>query len=534
MYGVLIAEDELLVRLGLQNSISWNKYNMQVVGSAEDGQIAWDIYQQKKPEIVITDLRMPTMDGMELISRIRNENTGTKIVILTCVEEFETARKAIALGVQNYILKLSMSVEDMESILAKMKRELDQESTRDNNLISAQVGEDIIRERLLKGFLFYDFFSKDQFLENAKKCALRIEQRRLLLCIMEIDHYSELKSKDSAKRDKVVLSSITNIANSQMADVKMREIFYNDDGRYIILTNVDDADSDYSALKKALQNIGKTIGMYFGLSVTFAFSKIYDGFEKMPQMYQEAARALTRKFYLGKGKFLEEGTAIEGDYFRKIKEILQPLENGFPSVSVSKEYLWIQKSLTTAVLSRDNVVRMLSQLLQWINCSIFTCFTIDSSEDTTKYIHRLENCDTLDECGAAVKEFCQKVESRLPVRDFSDGIARAVGYIKSNYSHDITLSQLSQYVDMSSSYFSSVFKKETEYSFIEYLNMTRIEQAKKLLLQTDYKSYEIAERVGFSDNTYFCKVFKKATGISPIEFRENGPAHAAEGEAHEN
>lgn len=531
VYGVLIAEDELLVRLGIQNSINWSKYDMQVVGSAQDGQIAWDIFQEKKPEIVITDLKMPVLDGMELISRIRGRGASTKIVILTCVEEFETARKAISLGVQNYIPKLTMSVGDIETVLDKLKGQLDKES--DHEPAVPQVGEDIVKERLLKGFLFHELFTKEQFCENVKKYKLRLTQKALLLCIMEIDHSDRLKNPDQGQNsnENAVIPSITNIANNLLVSLPTGEVFYNDHGQYIIITNLGDGAAGIAAVKEICEKIGETVKMYFGFSVIFSCSGTYDDYAKLPQMYREATRTMGKKYYLGEAGFLDESMDIEKPYFQKIGETIERISTG-KSMAIfrSEQYENIERALNAAVLSPDQVTHLLCQLLQWISYTMMTCFAMDLSETSAIYMHQLENCETLDDCITAINAFCNKLEDVLLSKDaFSYNISKAIRYIQSNYNNELTLGEVAKFVNMSPGYFSSAFKKETKHSFIEYLNLARVERAKKLLLGTEFKSYEIADKVGFSDNTYFCKVFKKVSGISPIEYREKQSDLSGEG-----
>lgn len=122
MYRVLIAEDEVFVRLGIKMSVEWEKMGMQVIADAANGQQAWDIYEKEHPDIILTDIKMPVMDGMALIRRIRERDKETRIVILSCLEEFQLVREAISMGVSDYILKLTMTPEDMEKILQKSGR----------------------------------------------------------------------------------------------------------------------------------------------------------------------------------------------------------------------------------------------------------------------------------------------------------------------------------------------------------------------------------------------------------------------------
>ena len=154
MFDVLIAEDEMLVRIGLKNSIDWEKLNMRVIADVANGQDAMEVYEREKPDLIITDIKMPVMDGMELISKIREKDTKTKIVILTCYEEFDTVHKAINLGVSGYILKLKMTPSEMEAVLKKVQEELSLEDGKKAGLEekNPSIGS-ISKENLFKNFI---------------------------------------------------------------------------------------------------------------------------------------------------------------------------------------------------------------------------------------------------------------------------------------------------------------------------------------------------------------------------------------------
>ena len=132
-YKVLIVEDEVLVRGGLKSVIGWEKLGMEIIGDAANGKQALEIYEADKPDIILTDIKMPVMDGLELIARIREKDEKTKIVILTCYEEFEYLQEAMRMGVSDYISKLRMKPAEIEAAMEKLKRELDENEEQKGN-----------------------------------------------------------------------------------------------------------------------------------------------------------------------------------------------------------------------------------------------------------------------------------------------------------------------------------------------------------------------------------------------------------------
>ena len=160
MIKVMIVEDEMLVRIGLKNSIDWAKLGMEVIADVSNGQAAWDFYQQEKPDLILTDIRMPNMDGMQLISLIRENDTKTKIIILTAYEEFDLVHKAIRHGVSDYILKFKMSIDEMESVLRKVQAELQTESIQDSSEQQDGKMDTInLKENAMKDYISYGRYS---------------------------------------------------------------------------------------------------------------------------------------------------------------------------------------------------------------------------------------------------------------------------------------------------------------------------------------------------------------------------------------
>ncbi|AZN41460.1 response regulator [Paenibacillus albus] len=199
MIKVIIVEDEMLVRIGLKNSIDWAKLGMEVIADLSNGQAAWEFYNEVKPDLILTDIRMPNMDGMQLISLIRETDAKTKIIILTAYEEFDLVKKAIRSGVTDYILKFKMSIDEMESVLRKVQTELQSESSlvssakqQDGQALAA-LDKTSLKETAMKDYLSYGRYSDAEFAEITKKLNFRIQPERLLLCVMEIDNFERME-----------------------------------------------------------------------------------------------------------------------------------------------------------------------------------------------------------------------------------------------------------------------------------------------------------------------------------------------------
>ncbi|MFD2117976.1 response regulator [Paenibacillus yanchengensis] len=528
MYKVMVVEDELLVRLGLINSIDWSKFGMAVVADAADGKAAWELYTKEKPDVVITDLRMPRMDGITLITKIREKDKTTRVIVLSCLEEFDLARKAMSLGVSDYILKLTMTEEEMEDVLRKTYDELSQntvpEDSRSTTIAAVETG--LVKEKMLKDFLFYNVYSVDEFTDFVERSGLRLSETRLVLCTIEIDHYQVLCNKFQDEQGHLIKVTLLNILEEIMAIYRRGEAFYLDETHYTAIFSFADITSEQAITQQLYGILGKireVIGTYFGGSVTFGLSGVQSGYRSLPSLYTESRQALNKKYYVGSGLILTGDTRFSETKLRERIEELKhiPFLGQLFGERHAAEYARRIDRLAEALFAgKETVLILFNQLLQWVASAL-----LYKDEACTQalmdYSRKLNNCETMMEMTDAFTMYLNDIVDIVRKRRLlSKEIAHAIQYIERNYDEDLSLQQVADHVSLSFSYLSNLFKKELQITFVEYLNNFRIERAKELLTGTPLKTYEIAQKVGFSpESTYFSKVFKKTTGLSPNEFR---------------
>ncbi|MEA4890137.1 MAG: response regulator [Clostridiaceae bacterium] len=526
MYEVLIAEDEMLVRLGLKNSINWEKFGMHVLADAQDGQSAWEIYEKNRPDILITDIRMPIMDGMELIRKIRENDKATKILILTCVEQFDLVRQAMSLGVSDYILKLTMTTADIESVLLKVQSELDQ-SGHEMGETAKGAEKDALNERILKGYIFYNLFCETEFQNYIKLQHLQLRQDNLLVCVMEIDNYEKMKTRFQDNKGDIVKISLLNVLNEILESSGTGVAFHDSDEYYVILINLD-GPTEKPNLSPLLITVTDTIrnllSIYFDASVTFGISNPGNQFASLKALYEQAINALRHKFYQGYGRLYTDDAPLLENAFQEKLLALQNQSELAVMLSEKENQAYNQRidEFAKTLKTKEQIKEFFIQLLQGIAFQINSAQFANLSDAVTDSIHQIAGQETLDGCIGSFREFIISVHAALIKKQtFSREITEALRYIRNHYEKNITLNQVARQVNLSAGYFSNLFKKEVQENFVGYLNNLRIEQAKNLLQSTNLKAYEVAEKVGFTETTYFCKVFKKTTGMSPNEFRKS-------------
>lgn len=536
MYRVMIVEDEMLVRIGLKNSVEWHKFGMQLAADFPDGQAAWDYYEREKPDVVITDIRMPKMDGMELIANIRKSDKDTRLVVLTCLEEFELARKAMSLGVSSYILKLTMTEEEIAGVLSGIREELDRNegktlpaSAKDTR--ANPVNMDLVKEKMLKDFLFYNIFTAKEFGQFAERNGLRLSPVRLVVCVMEVDRYARLRDKFHDEHGHLIKMTLLNLLGEITASYKRGEAFHLEETRYALILHFGDMVSEQAIVQEThaiLSRIQEVNQTYFNSSVSFGISGIRSGYESLPKLYSEAQKALERKFIAGPGQ------QHKGDQPPDATEVKVKLE-AIRKLQVIRELLPLHKRKeydsylddfeNDCLGEKKTLETMLFRFVQWVSANLED----DSVSEKSRLLQitrDLEECDNfpdmLDHVKAYIIKTAEQVRDRLQL---SGEITKAIQYIKQHYTENMNLQTVADHVGLSISYLSNLFKKELQVSFIDYLNRYRIERAKELLTESNMKSYDIAVEVGFSpEYTYFSKVFKKVTGLNPNEYRRQALA----------
>lgn len=533
MYKVIIVEDEMLVRVGLRNSVDWSKFGMEVVADLHDGQAAWDYCQnQGYPDLMITDIRMPRMDGMELISNIRRQDKTIKIVVLTCLEEFGLVRQAMSLGVSHYILKLTMTEEEIEEILGGIAAELQARERggppqNEGSLVPGNL--DLIKEKVIKDFLFYGIYSVSEFEKFVEQSGIRLTPHRMVACTMEVDHYAGIRRKLRDDQGHLIRLTVLNILHEITNSCQRGETICLNETRYLLLFSFEDIISERSLMQELHAVLGTVQEAMVSCftesgSVSFGISSVQSGFSSLRKMYAESGRALERKFYAGPGQRHTDFDPLELNLIRtQVEEIRQyaPLRNLLSPMRV-REYDEYWDGLLDGVTNAKPAVRiLLYQLIQWVSSHLYD----DHQNEKTLLLSKTE---MLDECGTLPEMlrhvhayFIEAAEQAQTHLQMSNEITKAIQYIKHNYPRNISLQQVADHVNLSSGYLSNLFKKELQVTFVEYLNLYRIERAKELLAHTTMKSYDIAVQVGFSpEYTYFSKVFKKVTGLNPNEYRK--------------
>lgn len=514
MYKVVIAEDELFVRLGVKMSVDWEKLDMEVVADVENGQQALQAWEILKPDIIITDIKMPLMDGISMIRKVREKDMRTRFIILSCLEEFHIVRDAISAGVSDYVLKLTMSQEDMEKVLQKAKTELEILDNNDRKKQS-EVDEKQFEEKL-RAWLYYR-------LDMGKKYRSILEKRlgnvnRIVL--LEIDRYQECKKIFDDSYGAILDSAVQNIL-AELLENKPHILLPEKEGRNVLIFREEQETEEISEeTLELLESIREIFGRYLKTGVSFGISRQGTGYQELGRLYQQCCQALEKKFFAGFSRNLfwngQEQEACRLLFARRMDQLIRSVPDEGTSARL--------KEAKEAFCNQENPANIKHYFEHAVGVQLGKILP-DSQQRyqiMEQYTEQIKRSQTLEE----VIEIYQEVQTFLrgdkeeKTEYLSKAVKDIISYISEHYAEDITLDQVSRHVELSRTYVSGLFKKEVGVNLTNYITEYRIEKAKELLRDTNLKSYEIAERVGFLDESYFSRIFKKVTGESPNSFKK--------------
>jgi two-component system response regulator YesN len=536
MYRVLIVEDEILVRVGLRNSIDWAKLDMDIIGAAADGAEAWEIYQKERPDIILTDIKMPIMDGLQLIQKIREKDDDTKIVILSCLEEFNLVRQALSLGVTEYVLKLTMTPEQMEQVLYKVKEQMDARQKQAPTV--PPLNEQVWLENLLKDFMFRQLYSAQEFAGLLQQSTRPLLDQKLLMMIVEIDHFDVLRKRFNDENGDLIKSSLLNVLNEVLTMYDRGLVVHLEPWRYMVLLSMHDIHSELKIkqlIAEMAGHIQKVMNTFFNVGVTFGISSMRSGFRYMSKQHAECIEALTYKFVLG-GNRLIHGAEVRMDEVNALVESaldqLAKISTIFGDEKFQKQWedkikAYMQRG---HIHERNGLHTLLTQLLQ-LPIVYYALTGADTDQIIYTAQEKLAGSESLEEAVtalvAAMDQLADRIRSR---RTFSKAVADAIELIHLHYQQELSILDLAAQVSMSPNYFGSLFKKETGLSVVDYTNHYRITKSMELMNTTTMKNYEVAHQVGFTDHSYFSRVFRKETGFNPTEYRKHQNAIRQQGQ----
>ena len=531
MYRLLIADDEQLERQALQFIITTNFPEIQVVGDTGDGASAVRIALNEKPDIVLMDIRMPGMDGLEAAKSILDVLPNTSVVMLTAMDDFSSAKQALTIGAAEYLLK-PVRTHELVGTLRTITGKI-------SEIRLKQEEEALLRENVEKAKPFiqmsfvYDLISgnisdRQQFEERSR--FLGVQAAPGVALVVDIDNFKQLTSSDSELEKQMLKQQVYQLICKVVGENGLVTPFSSDN--LIILLGFKEVETP-DLIKDVAWNIAAKIRdsilHAMNVSITVGIGRYYSNPLDMQMSYREAVNAQRQRFYLGDSQIIHvedvphlstgpfnypfhyERSVLDKVRSGDRKEAKQALSELLAAIFASKASIETIKACVLElliVLSRAAVEggANLDQLTLLNFNSINVLIGCCSKEQVEQWM--LESLDCV---------MNNMLESRnsINIRVMN----KACEYIVENCHKNILLEEVAQHVHLSRFYFSRLFKQEKGSNFVDYISNVRIDRAKLLLKNSDYNGVRIAAEVGYQDASYFSRVFRQATNMTPNQYR---------------
>jgi two-component system response regulator YesN len=545
MYKLILAEDEEDVREGIIAQIDWEKYGFEVVDQAENGREAAESIDRLLPDVVVTDIQMPFMNGLQLAEWIRSRHPNTKIIILTGYDEFEYAQKAIKLQIDEYILK-PFSSQELIDVLLKVRSTIEAEIAEKENVfvLSEHYRKSlpVLREQFLSSLVSRRLRAAE-IAEKSAEYGINLSGELFQSSVISIDYIRSDRAsgapearpvslRDTGDRN-LQLFAVLNIADEICQKHSFGKVFIHRDDVVLLSVSQEPDESEITSRTFAiLEEIRQNVQRYLKLTVTAGAGTVC----RLPSMlfnsFGDALQALDYRLILGNNRVIwiedvesrssqmlayDELTqqslirTIKLGTVQELREVVDELFGGLDAGQVStQDYQIFLLEIITSIM------RVAKESGSETNDFIGS--GISSLTEINKF-------NNMGEAKQWVITVCSRLMDSIASErqsSYKQLIDQAKEYIRSHYEEsDISIGKVCHHLHISTGYFSSIFKKEMKMTFVSYLLQIRLEAAKEMLRSTELKAFEIAEKIGFADPNYFSFCFRKKYGQSPKEYKNS-------------
>ena len=533
MYKILLVDDEILVRDAIRENIDWKGMDCELVGDCENGQQAAEFVQNHEVDIVLTDICMPYMDGMELSHFLHDNYPDIIIVIFSGFGEFEYAKRAIQYNVSEYMLKPITAME-LTKVIERMKEKADARQKEKNKIQilmrdsqGYKKNANMIRSKTIEALVNCTRDVKES-LDELEKMGIQMEASSYRVAVFDMDLYSDLYQIDTEKRqESALMAFVLYNVSDEIVNEKKAGVAYQEGSNRVCVIFMGNKTKEGSALiRETCQEIKDKVKEVIGIEVSMGIGSWVRSPGELIFSHRMAEKAIQRRYLLG-GNLLIDMEEDETDQVISIQDYLEQLKNAIKTgkkEEMDRILDKIEVEIRGALVDKSYACVYLQQVIRVIGNSVQSM--VSDGADIIMEREKLLKAVTEHKCFQAaadlVRAYAQKMFEELTNYNSSAGqrqASLAMDYIRNNYMDtELSLNSICSYLNISTSYFSTIFKDITGETFVEALTRTRMEKAKELLENTTLKNYEIAEKVGFSDPHYFGISFKKMTGKTPTEY----------------
>lgn len=532
MLKVMLVDDEPLIIKGLKKIIHWESYGFQVVAEAQNGEEAIETAKKVCPHVIVTDVKMPGKNGLEVVRILRKIMPDTKFVILSGYDEFSYAQTAIKNGCLDYILK-PVKPYEFEDILVKLQKDIEDEQRkkRESDTLKEKLEASIpaLREKILSDILEGNISDEKEIEQKLNFIDVNLNTDFTAMTV-ELNKNAVLSGNISIEEERVMEKSAFNIINHLLSREGYGYASKKHSDKFILFIMNQDNKASNSFARQVAGEIKEAIRKILNRTVTIGISSWHKGYGEIVQCCKESEIALKYKLFVGIDRIIhfeeiQRGEKITFSYpFNIEKELFQ----GIQACDRAKVEVLINQLFGNInqyeLISPDYIYKvcyemllMTSRMIGEIGGEMNEIF--DSDILSMEILMEKQTIGDLRKWLKGVYTGIVDYVNELKKGSTKSIINDIKRYINEKYSNEISLNDLAGRFFMNPSYLSQLFKSETGQNLSDYITYIRVLNAKRLLLNKDLKIYEVSVMTGYPDPKYFSQVFRKITGVTPREYR---------------
>jgi two-component system response regulator YesN len=529
MLKLMIVDDELLMRIGLRSMLEWETYCFQIVGEASNGREAVELAMRVPPDLVISDIKMPVMDGLEMIRELSARIPRCQFVIISNFDDFHLVKEALRLGASDYLIKSEIRHEMLIEVLERIRHKLENDGGRQvlYSLPDYTQSLSYLKESLFKE-LISGLAGADKFEAMREQLYIRLLPEPFVVVKIMIDQFDRVKKKYVEKDEKLLRFSIVNIVEEATLPKRDKEVVVESSSEYLLFLNLtgEEPDQYRPQILRLCQRLVRTVRDFMNLSISIGISSVVTGYSYIRLAYHEADIAVRHRFFEGAGSVLffedlSREPVRDGRQMPLGREHAEQFQNVMESgnrAGLMAFLSTVRQVLLKERCDEDAVRQTYLYLLELANAMFYAGARSRTPPGIGTYeaLLHAETWADMEQVIAEHVQACMDADQDHTHRSYTD---MAIELINRYYAEDISLQSVASQINVNASYLSRIFKQETGENFTAYLTRVRIEKAKHYLASGRLRVYEVAHKVGYHNYTYFSKIFKKVVGMSPEDFR---------------
>ncbi len=544
MLGVIVVDDEVLVRVGLRTTIPWESLGCRLLGDAGNGADGLRLVEEMEPDIVITDVKMPVMDGLEMIRRCRAAKHRPRFIILSSYDEFPLVGEAMRLGAEDYLIKLELDERGLGRVIGavgeKIAAEAEESRQRQAQDAQARATREAARKELFARLVDRAFATSREMEEAAACVGIDAKAGRVACGLIRVDEIAH-EERYASPEDRAVLdANLEGLIAEMASDLLSAHVFRRREGVFVLAAFFEDgvaADEAAERMREAGERSLAALRTYVNASATAGFSNVHEGLGALGDAFAEAAAASEQGFFLGPGRVIlyrevrarpaRCGGIDAAAHLEQLQDALEYCDEQ----RVGRAFDAIAAALKRPDVGREQAYDFCCQVAYklreiaagqeglWLR-DLLELIGLQGDITSRRTLRAL-----LDWVGLVRRGVAQAVREAGSPHALM--IRKAKKYVRDHLSREVTLGEVAKMLGVNHCHLSTLFKQEAGEGFSEYAARVKIDEARRLLATGRYRVYEVADMLGYGSPYYFSRVLKKVAATTPSAFVQRS-ARAAE------